>query len=363
MDFTLADLTMQWTHDPWRAMDHLGAPRPPKPFRAKVEANMPWLREKLKQARRMKLSEKFTRTLYTEAVGQSLERCLARCDLANLPFDTMWVEYDAPIRLDYIANYAPSMEDDPDKPALLGWLFYRVNSDDPTRWRAIEYAHDVEGFTTAAYFAYDFGAPITAEHEYALHTAAAWGFGTSEYPMFVPDLAARCSVVPEPILFREMIKQAPQKTIPRLMVRSFEQMLGRRGDLVLLVTLLAMINYVPVRYHHRASAGVYRKRLKNLSYLDYREVSIEAGSTRIETVVDSALKDAEKTHRRAHEVRGHWRHWLSVDRCLPYETHVWEGEDLKQECARCKARRSWIDKHVRGDAALGWVNHDYQVTK
>lgn len=324
---------------------------------------MPFLRDKLRQARRMRLSDQFMQSVYQSVVGQDVDRILARCDLANLPFDVLWVEYNTEIRKHYIANYDPSMEDDPDKPILSGWLIYRTADDNPSVWTALYYTYDVEGFVSNSHTCYKFGVPMSVDDEMAYHTACAWGFGRHSHPVFVPEAAERASVAIDPILAMQFLKCSQDKGKEALMRGAMDQLEGFRGDLMLLVSLLAAINYVPIRYRHCAPAGTYRQRFKNIPFMDYREVTIDAGNTRVDVFVDRALKAAETTHKRAHEVRGHWRHWITMDRCAPYERHCWEGDETKQECTRCGTRRSWIDRHVRGDASLGWVKHDYEVVK
>lgn len=65
--------------------------------------------------------------------------------------------------------------------------------------------------------------------------------------------------------------------------------------------------------------------------------------------------------KRAHQVRGHWR-VLS----MPEESceHIWAILDEKhQQCSICHIRRVWIINHQRGDEKLGFVTHDYNVSK
>lgn len=73
-------------------------------------------------------------------------------------------------------------------------------------------------------------------------------------------------------------------------------------------------------------------------------------------------------HMRAHEVRGHWRLYQRGKGvlCSP-SYHQWgaavpdaEGK-LHASCGRCPAWRTWIEKHQRGDASLGFVTHSYAV--
>ncbi len=68
--------------------------------------------------------------------------------------------------------------------------------------------------------------------------------------------------------------------------------------------------------------------------------------------VRSSLKE-EYAKRRAHEVRGHWRCSPTQinERWLPFIDV--NGQNLF---------RIWIENHMRGDASLGFVQHNYVVT-
>jgi len=73
------------------------------------------------------------------------------------------------------------------------------------------------------------------------------------------------------------------------------------------------------------------------------------------------------SRRRMHKVRGHWRNYLRTraeEYICPGNTHAWGplDEDNHESCSRCKAFRTWIEEHDRGDASLGVVTHDYSVT-
>lgn len=70
-------------------------------------------------------------------------------------------------------------------------------------------------------------------------------------------------------------------------------------------------------------------------------------------------------HRRRHEVRAHWRDdWRNppATQCNP---HLWEcfGDDTDTiQCTSCSGRQIFIHKHERGDAGVGYVLHDYELT-
>jgi hypothetical protein len=52
---------------------------------------------------------------------------------------------------------------------------------------------------------------------------------------------------------------------------------------------------------------------------------------------------------------------LPATQCEP---HDWAGVgDHIIQCLRCGGRKFFIAEHVRGDASLGFVLHDYHVKK
>jgi hypothetical protein len=84
--------------------------------------------------------------------------------------------------------------------------------------------------------------------------------------------------------------------------------------------------------HGFVGGGSYRK------YLNYHMITLHIPDTMRRKVARAIVM--EVIRRRAHMVRGHWRDdWM-----LP------KGN-----------KTLWIEEHQRGDASLGWVNHDYTV--
>lgn len=117
---------------------------------------------------------------------------------------------------------------------------------------------------------------------------------------------------------------------------SFKLVTGNWGFARFYLTVLALINQSFTRTVYRPSQGAILYRSKRLPYLGYNDITIEVPNKR--TIVRYVRKFLDiMIRKRAHKVRGHWRH---------YKT----GE------------RVWIDEHQRGDASLGYVQHDYEVT-
>jgi hypothetical protein len=67
------------------------------------------------------------------------------------------------------------------------------------------------------------------------------------------------------------------------------------------------------------------------------------------------------TRRRRHEVRGYWRKRVGQNTQLCIGPHMWssESETHESHCTKCGLIRKWIAPHERGDAALGYVTHEY----
>jgi hypothetical protein len=109
------------------------------------------------------------------------------------------------------------------------------------------------------------------------------------------------------------------------------------GDLRYLWALLATINDLPVTFTDvRASKG-YVARGRYRKFSDHRVINLKVPAARYRRIAARAIA---VSRRRAHEVRGHWR------------------RDYRHE-----GQRLWIREHTRGDASLGWVRHDYTVTR
>ena len=67
------------------------------------------------------------------------------------------------------------------------------------------------------------------------------------------------------------------------------------------------------------------------------------------------------TRRPLHPVKGFWRlDWRNpfTKGCL----HEWESLDQNHiGCKTCKGRKIFVKDHVRGDASLGVITHEYAV--
>jgi hypothetical protein len=119
--------------------------------------------------------------------------------------------------------------------------------------------------------------------------------------------------------------------------------------------LLATINDLPVIIERIEPSRGYISRGSYKKFLSHSVVHLTVPETRWHKI---AHKMTVLIRRRAHQVRGHWRvdwHARPIKIC----EHDWDAE---MTCRKCGGHKLWISEHQRGDASLGFVTHDYDVT-
>ena len=120
-------------------------------------------------------------------------------------------------------------------------------------------------------------------------------------------------------------------------------------------TLLATINDLPVIVERIEPSRGYVSRGSYKKFLTHSVIHLTVPETRWYKI---ARKISALIRRRAHQVRGHWRtdwHARPTKGC----GHDW---DVNMKCKLCGGHKLWIAEHQRGDASLGFVTHDYDVT-
>lgn len=136
------------------------------------------------------------------------------------------------------------------------------------------------------------------------------------------------------------------------------------GTVRFLVAILAMMNEAPtVKRIHPPRPGYHTRGMNKLRYLNHTHVELKLPKTKPMVYLSKLLDRASSDRRRnrAHMVRGHFR---QIERGLPgihckhEPTMVEDGVGI---CARCERIIRWVPSFERGDAALGWVNHDYEL--
>jgi hypothetical protein len=127
--------------------------------------------------------------------------------------------------------------------------------------------------------------------------------------------------------------------------------------------LLATLNDLPAAITDiRQSKGFVAKG-RYRKFLDHKTLTISIPQKSYTKVARNLIALAR---RRAHMVRGHFRvDWRNPPskRCpwfLANGVHAWDTNNV---CTICRGHRLVIHEHQRGDASLGFVTHDYNVTR
>jgi len=126
--------------------------------------------------------------------------------------------------------------------------------------------------------------------------------------------------------------------------------------------LLATINDIPATIGTVRQTKGFLARGRIRKFLDHSTITLNIPARKDTRVLARQL--IAIAHHRRHPVRAHWRDdWrhLPAKQCR----HLWEIMDDKAdriECSLCHGRQTYIHKHDRGDATLGWVGHSYNVT-
>ena len=360
--FTLADEIHRLTYHPAQMFGNTSGPQRRAIERA-LEKPMIDLRMKLRSARRFSLEDHVVRECVRKA-GDKPARIVERAEMLKLPFERMWVEYSNGARLDAINEYRQSIErprysDHEWRKYRAGFLLERVGSPNGSAdvVLATAFTSDEDGIYGVAPVGYLLGAGASSK-SFDLHPnpeiaqalrITSWGYGAGEdeehFAYALPDerlLDLGCPTVENfvtgpALATKNLNAEHTQKLV-------FEGVNQGRGDMRFILTLMQMINVVPIKkVYAQAVQTHYNYKGKNVPYLDHQIVSIEVGKTKVIKVVDHAFRQAEKEHarKRAHEVRGHFRVY---------------HKGTKEE------RRTWIKAHQRGDASLGFVRQTWEVT-
>lgn len=159
----------------------------------------------------------------------------------------------------------------------------------------------------------------------------------------------------------DVVKEEDGRRIPQFKV---DKMIVEMGGLArYAMSLLATINDIPVLHTFEAQHRGFVARGAHRKFLDHTVIRLNVPQTRNTRLL--AQKLIAIARKRAHEVRGHWRLYQRGEGavCTPGQ-HQWMAEDERGHCAcmNCSSWRTWIHPHQRGDASLGYVTHEYEVT-
>lgn len=274
---------------------------------------------------------------------------------ARLPHEAIWIEY--PLHAYQIrSNVIRSMGtlDLHEIPQREGWLIQQ----DPQ----VETAYIMHLFTSDS---------RSDEHGFSMWTfPLAFGWCCDDRPLpwwamanevgseiivGVSDYRrANVNIVSSPLLTPALFED--QKHIQELLYQWC-------GVLRRVWALLATIDNIPMaRAETRITKG-FLARGQIRKYLSHRTITLNVPARTNTTGL--ARKLIAGAHRKRHGVRGHWRDDWRYPPSPSCKPHLWEAMDDdvdRIECSLCHGRQSFIHKHERGDAALGYVTHSYRVT-
>jgi hypothetical protein len=333
-------------------------------------------RRRLQEAQRFVLTDSAVWEI-VERADLDLGDLMDRVQLAMLPFNEVWIEYNQheKVSANYAAGRGPE-EDLDGVPERVGFLMRRAGG--PNQWIATRVTswdgadlHGVHRFVRDSHglsmFDYVFDAESTepiielggqksfvndlpkqlrsTNLDPVAVARGLWGaqFKTEDDPLEEADKKATIAFNP---LWRDwyhdnLEKRGGAQRIADILVEEFMQL---RGEMRFLVVALAIMNEVPILLsdEHKSEKTFYAKG-RNQPFLTHRtvEINIPAITLKKKTVADYLNIAAAK--KRRHMVRGHMRRYR--DRT---------GRVVKEK---------WIEAHARGSAELGWVNHDYEVKK
>lgn len=338
-----------------------------------------------------------------------------RLFMARLPFPKMWIEFDFHQRVRIGERLGIATPLDPTAPERLGWLL-QEDPGDPLRWYATTWASvnnnqpihvPQQGLMNASNSLYvwmvdtarraspermaningvnkeflegvikvsDAAAEKHGEESWQSFAHLGWGYTAAETQnmdhiegvdrmrqlTIADQLKNSISVGWEPMTY-QMFKEG--HTTDGLKEQFITSTMEARGDVRLITTLLALVNEVPIvesptqqKGSFSGAGGAIKK------YLTNRTVKINIPSKKPLGQIRKLLARKVKSHKARHEVRGHWRTIIHKEDHTRKRTQP-DGTIVEEFIAKGQLERVWVNNHERGDAAYGYVKHDYQVEK
>lgn len=184
-----------------------------------------------------------------------------------------------------------------------------------------------------------------------------------------PPLMDKVQIAIDPCYSRPWnfhLKNKNMKGFTKFLLAVMTDLMECSGSLRLVVTVLAMLNELPVILKAEQPTGKRFLGLKQKPYLGYNKVSINLPKGRPIEVIQRLLKNAVSRERKAHEVRSHWRTFYPKENwgfmCRPLN-HDWVYDHANgyRLCGKCGAEGRLIKEFYRGNAALGWVSKEYAL--
>jgi len=373
-------------------------------------------RNEMRRAHRFHLEDDFTAMATTISSSTDPKKLLYRLQYATLPYEITWLEFDPRVKIRVIHRMrglsGRSIEGVPDR---MGIMLYRINETDtlcqlfaayPTSGRDLLAPHltcyffsTVErDFTKSGTIHFGASAmamgttdnnephiiqPTTpeeleemADDPHNLSKGALWGYGPG--PIGIIDSIEKFESLQAPSFLRRHGDSGQSRYCKALyaatdsdrLKESFGQMIQAElaefgGFVRWIVTVLAMLNEIPVRNEHMQPVGQMRIGLTGRRrYLDYHRPTLRLPKTKPIEYIERKLRNVERARHRAHEVRSHWRTYLVAQPCSR-ETHDWEYdyEEGYRLCGKCMSFSTLVKEHVRGDPNLGWVKKEYVIKR
>jgi hypothetical protein len=289
--------------------------------------------------------------------GKAIKLLDGMRQLSRLPHDVTWIEYDFRAKaeravMEYGADIKLGPEEVPDK---CGWLCWRHPTLE-TAFMALQctsHSFDDKGAREpepqAGALAYTWrtedGAPPWPETVIEGHPHP-----EGHLTGILPYRSDSVMVVRAPHLSEEFFNLYLANT-------AYHPLRELSSDLRYLWALLSTINDLPTQIVDvRASKG-FIARGRYHKFVDHKVIHLTVPTKVYKRVAQRAIASAR---RKAHQVRGHWRRdWVNPP--TAFCDHIWIADGGHVKCSRCHGQRIWVREHMRGDAGLGIVTHDYTI--
>ena len=266
---------------------------------------------------------------------------------AKPPFPAMWVEFD---NQEYLRGYdGPGVSLHPGTAQQIGHLIMP----DEVAWTFGGGNNLISLFPVG----YALHRPYPAEEE--ANAAESFGMDVDNFrraiigPSDANDPSLQDVMRHHTPLFLPWFSKFPiHERAQRLIMGASE--LGRLISALLLLTSAKAV----VEFGEAPQAIGLLKNRKAI-YLAHTTVHIRLGERKAIKMVKRALDVAR---RRRHEVHGHWCQSRKIGVGCQHDWTQIDQDGLRFACI-CGAKRWWKAAHERGDASLGYVTKDYEVTK
>lgn len=358
----------------------------------RVEPLLNSYRTDLRKAHRFVLDDDFVR--YATEISSTLpaEKLLSRLQYATLPYEITWIEFNLHEKVKVMrAIHGLKSMDMTEVAPRLGIIMHRLTDTEFLMELAVETITDEQMFigTVVCYFIstrddYEWKAddgrrfgckPMLMDDQQLSDVARAsmWGYATggkstvlekaSQLNMLrLPSYLQRHGCMGYGRMHYIAVELAKSKDSVMEMAKLVLHEVGEFSGMGRwVVTVLAMLNEVPIDAHRVEPKGHVRTGLTNRRpRMDYHKVVLRLPKTEPIRYIERHFRTASR--RRAHEVRAHWRTYLDEIHCKPNE-HDWQYDHDEgwRVCGKCTAFGRLIHEHIRGDASLGWVRHDYVI--